>query len=70
MQAITEETKFHKIESVFKKCEDNVKQLEHTGLSTESKNEEINTQILYELLIIIFINYYIHSMNYLYLLAL
>ncbi|XP_076163825.1 structural maintenance of chromosomes 6 isoform X2 [Ptiloglossa arizonensis] len=44
--AITEETKFHKIESVFKKCEDNVKQLEHTGLSTESKNEEINTQIL------------------------
>ncbi|KZC07283.1 PREDICTED: structural maintenance of chromosomes protein 6 [Dufourea novaeangliae] len=43
--ALAEETKLHKVEEVFKKCEDSHKQLVDTESSVDSKNEEINKKI-------------------------
>lgn len=72
-QAIAEERKLGKFEHVLKKCEDNFKQLQDTGSSAKSKDEEINKRIQYELLIYIiymYIYYYIciFTIIYIYLL--
>lgn len=72
-QAIAEERKLVKFEHVLKKCEDNFKQLQDTGSSAKSKDEEINKKIQYELFIYIiymYIYYYIciFTIIYIYLL--
>ncbi|XP_012142309.2 structural maintenance of chromosomes 6 isoform X1 [Megachile rotundata] len=43
--AIVEETKLQQVEKVFRKCEDNLKQLQDTESSTELKEDEINKKI-------------------------
>ncbi|CAK9818472.1 Structural maintenance of chromosomes protein 6 [Anthophora plagiata] len=43
--AIAEETKLQQVEEVYKKCEDNLKQLQDTESSAGTKDEEINKKI-------------------------